>query len=230
MNYLIKNKKMVLGILGIIIISICYYIYSENSNFFNIEEQNLEVEKQETDTISTDEKNNDAINEIKEKNNIIIVHVSGAVNQEGIVELNENSRVSDAIKKAGGLKENACINEINLAYVLEDGTKIHIPTIEEQKENNNTKNTDNSNLYITNSSGTNLIKENNNEKKQSNKININTATQEELETLPGIGPSTALKIVNYRTQQGKFKSIEGLKDVSGIGESKFNNIKDMITI
>lgn len=64
--------------------------------------------------------------------------------------------------------------------------------------------------------------------KQNAKININTATQTELETLPGIGPSTALKIIAYRKEKGKFKTIEDIKEVSGIGESKFNNIKDSI--
>lgn len=66
------------------------------------------------------------------------------------------------------------------------------------------------------------------EDKQNAKININTATQTELETLPGIGPSTALKIIAYRKEKGKFKTIEEIKDVSGIGESKFNHIKDLI--
>ena len=223
MNYLIKNKKITLAILIIIIIiSICYYIYSENTNFLSIQEQNLEIDEQELENVNTED--NNTTNETKEKN-IIMVHVSGAVNQPGIVELSENSRIADAIQKAGGLKEEACIDEINLAYVLEDGIKIHIPTVEEQKEksvgNNN-------NIYITSES--NFSTEKNNNQKKTGKININTATQEELETLPGIGPTTALKIINYRNENGKFKSIEDIKEVSGIGESKFNNIKDIISI
>lgn len=226
MNYLIKNKKISLGVLAIIIIiSICYYIYSENIDFLNVQEQNLEIDEQELENSNTEDKNN--IDEAKEENNVIIVHVSGAVNQEGIVELGENSRIADAIEKAGGLKEEACIEEINLAYVLEDGMKIHIPTIEEQNKTNDSVE-NNNNLYITSES--NLSSEKNNNKKQTSKININTATQEELETLPGIGPSTALKIINYRNENGKFKSIEDIKEVSGIGESKFNNIKSMISV
>ena len=61
-------------------------------------------------------------------------------------------------------------------------------------------------------------------------ININSATQTELETLPGIGPSTALKIIKYREENGKFNSIEDIKNVNGIGDSKFNNIKDLISV
>lgn len=224
MNYLIKNKKITLAILVItIIISICYYIYSENTNFFSFQEQNLKIDEQELESSNTED--NENTDETKEEN-VIIVHVSGAVNQEGIIELSENSRIADAIEKAGGLKDEACIDEINLAYMLEDGIKIHIPTVEEQKENNNVEN--NNNIYIRSES--NLSSEKNNNKKKKGKININTAVQEELETLPGIGPTTSLKIINYRNENGKFKSIEDIKEVSGIGESKFNNIKDMISI
>ena len=229
MNYSIKNKKITVGILVIIIIiSICYYIYSENNDFFSIQEQNLEIYEQESENSNTED--NNTINENK-KENVIIVHISGAVNYPGIVELSENSRIADAIEKAGGLKQEACIDVINLAYVLEDGVKIHIPTVEEQKQKNEEGDTvQNSNLYVTNFSGASLNDEKDTSKKQTSKININTATQEELETLPGIGPTTAIKIVNYRNENGKFKSIEDIKEVSGIGESKFNNIKDMISV
>ena len=96
--------------------------------------------------------------------------------------------------------------------------KIHIPTIEETT--NKTENyTVSSELDNNNSSNT-----------QQNKININTATQEQLETLPGIGPSIATKIINYRKEKGKFKNIEDIKQVSGIGESKFEKIKNYITV
>ena len=112
----------------------------------------------------------------------------------------------------GGLKENACLDDINLAYKLEDGMKIDIPTKQEKQENISTQN--------------NIISNN----KQNTKININTATQTELETLSGIGASTALKIINYRKENGNFSSIEDIKNVSGIGESKYSSIKDSITV
>ena len=115
--------------------------------------------------------------------------------------------------------------------------KIHIPTekeMESQKEMEVKE-------YITKSSGSNIednSKSNSNSIQnsgsttliQNTKININTATQTQLETLPGIGPSTAIKIINYREQQGKFKSIEDIKNVSGIGDNKFKNIKDLICV
>ena len=137
---------------------------------------------------------------------------------ENLIELNKNSRIADAIEMAGGLNNDADISQINLAYILEDGMKITIPNKNEKKENNN----ENSNVIVENN-----IKENN---KKDNIININNATQSQLETLPGIGPSIAIKIINYRNEHGKFKSINDIKNVNGIGENKFNKIKDLIKV
>ena len=125
----------------------------------------------------------------------------------------------DAIEVAGGVTEEADISKINLAYVVKDAQKIYIPSIYDEKDIE----------YITTENGDNVIIEDNN-KRESEMVNINTATQTELETLPGIGPSTALKIINYREDNGKFNSIEEIKQVPGIGDSKFNNIKDMIKV
>lgn len=144
------------------------------------------------------------------KNNIII-HIAGEVENEGIIELPPNSRIYDAVEAAGGLTAEANLSQINLANMLKDGQKIYIPNEEETDE------------YIDEATGKN-------EYKEVGKIDINTATQTELETLSGIGPSTALKIVNYRKENGEFSNIEDLKNVPGIGEAKFNNIKDSITV
>lgn len=212
MNNLNKKQKIILGIIASVAIAgICYYVYARDSSF---SEENLEIAQSQEENLSYENMNTN--NETNSET--IIVHISGAVNNEGIVELKENSRIQDAIDKAGGLKENACIDKINLAYILEDGMKICIPTIEEQKKKDEIE------QESKNST------EGSSESKQNIKVNINTATQTQLETLPGIGPSTALKIINYRNEKGKFKTIEEIKEVSGIGESKFNNIKDLITI
>ena len=162
--------------------------------------------------------------ESEKEKNTIKVHISGAVNNEGIVELEENSRLVDAIEKAGGLKADAYTDEINLAYILEDGEKIHIRTKEEfeKSKQENLDEVNNNDETVENS---NVIKNN-----KKSKININTATQTELETLPGIGKTTALKIINYRKENGKFKNIESIKDVKGIGDSKYEKIKNLICI
>ena len=137
--------------------------------------------------------------------------------------------------KLGGINENADISNINLAYKLEDGMKIYIPTIQEKEKNtsNNTNITDTQDLttqYVTASSGLIDSSTKNSETNQTTKVNINTATQSQLETLPGIGPSTASKIINYRKEKGNFKKIEDVKNVSGIGDSKFEKIKELICV
>lgn len=209
-----KKQKIILGILLAIVAGfICYYVYAKDENNSTLEvEENLEVQEEETEeeTYSDD---------------VILVHVSGAVNNEGVVELKVNSRVSDAIEKAGGVKEDAYTDEINLAYKLEDGMKIHIPTKQEEQQTNTTENIQ----VITTDSGV-VEKEEQKEETKQKKVNINTALQAELETLSGIGTSTANKIIAYRKEKGTFKKIEDIKNVSGIGEAKFEKIKDYITV
>ena len=240
-----KQKIVIIIVTTIILAGVGYFAYATETEKQN--ETNLEIA--ETEEKQEDEKQN--------KEEKIIVHLSGAVKKEGIIELDENSRIADAIEKAGGIKENACIDEINLAYKLEDGMKIYIPTKEEckkqqeekkqliqtetsgisnsnsqesQNKNATTSNVTATNAGKTNSGGTSITGTSTNTTAKQGKVNINTATQTELETLPGIGPSTALKIVNYRKEKGKFKKIEDIKEVSGIGDSKYNKIKDLITI
>ena len=221
-----KRKIIIVIIFIIIIIAFLYYIYTRDNNSTIVStEEIIEENKIEENIDETNEK----------EDNKIIVHVSGAVNKEGVVKLEENSRISDAIDKAEGLKENADTKKINLAFKLEDGMKIYIPTIGEEIEENTAENDiDQTSKYVTSSGG--VVHEdvtsdvNEQVKSTSGKVNINTATQTELESLPGIGPSTSLKIVNYREENGRFESIEQIKEVSGIGDAKYENIKDLICV
>ena len=220
MRKLNKTKTIIISIIIIFIIGIYYFSikekdYIESDTNFSISN------KTENDTNKEESESKDT----KEK---IIIYIAGAIKNEGVYELDENSRIADCIEKAGGLTEDANLQDINLAYMLEDGMKIYIP---KNSESNNHDNTE-SNATIENDKREKTVKniENKNSKTQNVKININTATQTELETLPGIGSSTALKIINYRKENGKFKSIEDIKNVNGIGDSKYNTIKDMIKI
>ena len=231
-----KKQKIIIAIIGLmIIIAFLYYIYTKEDDSIISTEEIVE-ENMVENTIGNLEENEETTKEDTDK---IIVHVSGAVNKEGLVELEENSRISDAIDKAEGLKENADTKNINLAFKLEDGMKIYIPTIgesrEQNKQNGQSQNQtlmDETSKYVTSSSGVVQEEQTNgqSEQKKNEKININTATQTQLETLPGIGPSTSLKIVNYREENGKFKNIEDIKEVSGIGDAKYENIKDLICV
>ena len=133
---------------------------------------------------------------------------------------------------AGGITEDANLKNINLAFFIEDGMKIYIPTnnIEKGEINMDEKLMDNLEYVTEESGGTSLEAFSNGRNNNSNnkKININTANESELSSLPGIGDATALKIINYRNENGKFSSIDDIKNVKGIGENKFENIKDFI--
>lgn len=226
------NKKII--IITTIVITTTIIVYKVFSNTKEIVESSTDLEK----VVTNDEILFNETGKNKQENNIVI-YITGAVKKEGVYEIKENSRISDAIEAAGGLSDNANIKEINLAYILEDGVKIYIPTNEEINKNENTfvlnsnikqnnytskdtEGTESKTSYVENSKN---LTNNKNEK-----VNINTATQTELETLPGIGPSTALKIINYRKENGKYNSIEDIKKVNGIGDSKFNKIKEFIKV
>lgn len=194
---------------------IVYYIYSTlnqydfNNTYEDINE-NL-ILNDITDQYTTDEST---------ENTDILIHVSGCVKNNTVVTLPEGSRINDAIEVAGGLTADADLTNINLAYILEDGEKIYIPKKGEEVETNSEANSGHTEASAPTSYSSN----------KTSKININKATQAELETIPGIGPSTALKIINYREENGKFTSIEDIKNVSGIGDAKYENMKDYITV
>ena len=241
----IRNNKKIVVIVIIIIIAILlgYYLYNKEENSYKLtnykeerKENNneKEVNKEETNKEGENINNNDEKNIIVEEmqKEIIVVHISGAVAKEGIVEVSLGKRISDVIEKAGGLLENANLDKINLAFKVEDGMKIHIPTNEEVEKEILNQYQDNRYVYDENviqNSSNNSVKSNN-KKSNNEKININTATEEKLDELPEVGESTAKKIITYRNKNGKFKSIEDIKNVSGIGDAKFEQIKDFIIV
>ena len=138
---------------------------------------------------------------------------------EGIVELEEGARIADAIQLAGGATADANMQKINLAYKLQDGQKIYIPNLNEDE----TAITENGGVVETATAGSSWAN-------NTGKININIATQTELELITGIGPSTATKIIEYREENGNFQTIEDVKNVPGIGEAKYESMKEEITV
>lgn len=182
----------------------------------------------EESTVSDENKNNDKKEKIEdEKENIsnkeITVYVSGEVNKSGVVTLKEGDRLAVAVEKLGGTTKKADLNNINLAIRVKDEEHYIIPKIEEAKQEdlkdvNNTKDIENAEI------------KNENTAKDSSKININTATLEELDKLPGVGEATANKIISHREENGQFKNIEDIKNVNGIGDKKFENMKELICV
>jgi len=253
MRRFLKNKKIVLVVI-VIFLSILYFIANKSIQKYNddfIEEnvetileekeeknKDMEVKEERKEEIVEDEETSDVDIETNEnsEDNVetnqekIYIYVTGEVNIPGVVILNKGSRISDAINAAGGVTNNANTTKINLVYVLEDGMKVRIPSNKELNNNSSFE-------YITTKSGEGANENIKKEEKMENKVNkkttslvnINTATQTELETLPGIGPSIALKIINYRKENGKFSNVEELKNVNGIGDNKFEAMKKYVT-
>ncbi len=230
MNFF-KNRKVVILVVSSVILclGVVCLIYEKNKGeeIDNIIENSGfdgTIANNGINTENNVEKNDNAENNssIENSDNVIYVHIIGEINTQGVLKLKKGQRIIDAIESAGGTTEIADLGKVNLAYVLSDGQQINIPSIYDDSTDFK---------YVTEDSGNNVITDGgSNNIEVSSKVNINTANQTELETLTGIGPSLANKIIQYRKQNGNFKSIEDLKNVSGIGESKFEAIKDSIVV
>ena len=188
------NKKyyILIIIFGILIIIIFLFV-NKKEDYEYIDMNDVLLETTSAEKL---EQNN-----VEEK---IKIHILGEVNYNGILELVVGSRISDAIEKAGGLTTLADVSKVNLAYILEDGEKLYIPSINDVEDVE----------YLLSENGS------------SSKTNINTAKLEELQNIPGVGPSIAQAIIDYREENGKFLNIEDIKNVSGVGESKYKNMEE----
>lgn len=237
------KKKIIICISAILVVTVLFIIFviNRNQNKNIIDLNSLVGEENQTEESSENLNNenlkgeensekgtnaeNSGMNTEKQNSETIVIHITGEVKKEGVIYLEEGARIIDAIKEAGGETKQADLSQVNLAYELQDGQKIYIP-------NKNEKITE----YIVDNSNENLMNNQNTNKSDSGsngkiiKININTATLAELDNLPGIGPSTAQKIIEYREKNGKFKKIEDIQNVKGIGEAKYEDIKEKITV
>lgn len=162
---------------------------------------------------SNDIGNKEEIRTIKPINKEVIVHIEGEVVNSGIYRLSEEARVIDAVEAAGGLKDTADRKKVNLAKRVIDEEFIYIPSVDEEEFPS----------FQMNSASVGNIK-------SSHLLNINKASKNELEGLPGIGATLADRIIEYRNHNGGFNSIEDIRNVSGIGEKKYTDIKDLITV
>ena len=205
----IKDKKIIglLLLLGIIVIlSIVTYVKNKQYIFRDQYEDKIFVEEE----ISESDDKEVVVSE-KKSESTIIVEIKGEVVNPDVYEVPEDSIVKDLIDKAGGLTDKASIDKINRAEQLHNHQLIIISNIEE-----------------INNSPTQAISSNFNS--GDILININTATADELQNIPGIGEAKAQSIISYREENGDFKSIEDIMNVSGIGEKSFEKMKDKITI
>jgi competence protein ComEA len=144
----------------------------------------------------------------------VVVDVAGAVSRPGVIELDAGSRVVDAIAAAGGVTAKADVARLNLAAVLVDGERVYVPVVGEAIPVPVGGTGDASSGGST----------------PAGPVNLNTATAEELDALPGVGPTTAQAIIEWRSQHGGFSSVDQLLEVRGIGEAKLADLRDLVTV
>jgi len=152
----------------------------------------------------------------------VFVHVAGAVLSAGVVQLPAGSRVVDAVAAAGGLRPEADSNRVNLAATLLDGSQVLIPAV--GQPNPAQVPVVQGGAAATASAVGSLTAA------VAGPVNLNTATLEQLDSLPGVGPATAQAILSFRDKAGKFDSVEALVDVRGIGDAKFEALRELVTV
>ena len=205
-----NKKKIYIFLLILFICPISLFVKDKLSS-----KEEVYVLTDENNTLEDNQSSNEEIEELKKEDNIdnkeITVYISGEVKKAGIVILKSGDRLATAVEKLGGTTNKADLNKVNLAMKVEDEQHYIIPKIGEEVSEES--------VEVTNKEVSS---------QESSKININTATIEELDTLPGVGEATANKIVNHRSENGEFKTVEEINNVNGIGDKKFENIKELI--
>lgn len=207
----LKNYKWHI-VAGVTAIAVIFFSWT----FFNQEEE------QGDDLFADLAKTEDTQSQVEEASHAPVepqemkVDVKGAVLSPGLYDALQGERVYDLIEKAGGFTAEADRNRVNLAQIVEDQMVIYVPVIGEEGDNAPVQNS--VGTLSTGGAG------------EGQKVNLNKADETELQTLPGIGPSKAEAIIQYRSENGPFQSIEDLKNVSGIGEKTFEKLKENIAI
>lgn len=227
-----KNKKKIAGTVVICIIAIIFGVWSQWSGKSKMVVVSMNDAPTPTAVATITPEATDApvvtatpvVYDSKEKA-LITVHVCGCVVNPGVYELNDSSRITDAVSMAGGFSEEADRDFLNLADFISDGSKIYVPSTEETKDTGNSVGIS---LPAKENAGTPQgisLSESND-----GLVNINTATKEELMTLNGVGESKALLIIEYRENNGGFNAITDIMNIRGIKEGLFNKIKDKIKV
>jgi len=208
----VKKRFAFILVLAILIAGGSFYFYGQK----NSSEQTMA-------NVSTDL---DGAAKAKPERDEIVVYISGAVNKPGILRVPAGSRVVDVVNSAGGFAPGADADKVNLAKAVKDGMHVNVPMAAVPAM----KNTGASSHTSTRSNQTNTNANVRNSANSNDIVNINFASKDELDKLPGIGPSLAERIIEYRQENGNFGELIELKKVPGIGEAKFNQIKDKITL
>ncbi|WP_099466510.1 helix-hairpin-helix domain-containing protein [Konateibacter massiliensis] len=198
-----KDKILKFSIIAAIFV-LCGFLYSCKDNSktaVSLTEETADTGGTAVETASEEEQDKN------EKTTVICVYICGEVQNPGVYEVEEGARLYQVVELAGGILDTASRNYLNLAECVTDGQKVMVPTEEEAEQLETAK-----------------------EEAASGLVNINTANEEGLTTLPGIGAAKAKSIIAYRESKGGFQSIEELMEIEGIKEGVFNKVKDLITV
>lgn len=212
----IANPKLpIIAFLGAILILIVFVVLGTIWTSVTTPYKDSSVGNNSDEMVVSQSENSDSEGANEANTSTLFVHIAGSVKNPGLYELPQGSRVSDAVSAAGGMSEDANTSSVNLARQLTDGEQIIVASNEDILAATETGTSNGSPSGQVSSQG---------------KVNINTASAEELMTLDGVGEATADKIIAYRQENGSFSRIEEIKEVSGIGEKKFEAMKDAITV
>ncbi len=198
-----KNKIKIVAVPVLVIAAVLFFWLNSGSDEIKIDEGNS----------SAIEEDGVFQQEVNSTQSHLYVDIGGEVMKPGVYEVSDGTRLFEVIDKAGGLTEDADIDGINRAETVQDGQKIMIGRHGENPDENRDSYSANN---VTDSG--------------EGKVNINTADAAALQTIPGIGPSKADRIIEYRESEGKFNEIDDIKNISGIGNKTFESIKVYITV
>lgn len=224
-----KEYKILIGLSLIGLIIAGFFMIngqsSRQSNVAELAQETVTSSEAESEEISTGTKKNSQKEKAEpqtsssEESEFLTVDVKGAVKNPGIYQLKKTSRINDAIQKAGGLTTDADSKSINLAQKLTDEAVVYVATMGENAANVS------SNTGQSSTSGTSEVAS-----QKGNKVNLNTADLSELQTISGIGQKRAQDILDYREANGKFNSVDDLKNVSGVGAKTLEKLKEYVTV
>lgn len=208
---ILPKKFLVLIPIALLIAGVLFFVNQkpEQADMTEIPFADAEVQEPSSSAESPKEK--------KQQNKIIMVDIKGGVKKPGVYKIDADARVNDAIMLAGGFTKDADEAQINLAQKVQDEMVINVPYLSENSDSSTVQTTEQSSSGSTGNTS-------------NQKVNINQATQEELESLSGIGPSKASAIIQYRDEHGMFQTVEELMEIPGIGEKTLDNIRDAIQV
>ena len=222
----VKDNRLFVSVIAVLMVIFCFFLWmtcgagnsmEAETSYTDVTALSTSSSKQSSQSLS--EASSQSKTEGSEKGESkVTVDVKGAVANPGVYTLKASARVTDAIKAAGGMTEDADAKSVNLAASLSDEEVVYVAT-------------KNENLSVLGQSGTGQVSDKGGQTSaKDGKINLNTATSEELQTISGIGAKRAEDIIAYRESHGGFQSVDDLKNVSGIGDKTLDKIRESLYV